>query len=365
MKRILFVNPTASLGGGPAVADSLASRLGEEFEVIDFFPIHGPAAEKARERGITSFFSDGQGSFRTARALKKIINDEDIDIVHAHGTRAAVWVKLAFLAGAKRKPFIYTLHGIHFLRKGFIYRTLFLVFERITNAAVSALITVGDADYANARRYKLIGPKRLFLVHNGIDCELFSAVRNDGRLRSEWGASGRFVVVTVCRLVFPKDVATIIRAIHLLSESFKLIIVGSGPDEKKLRDIDSGLGGGSVFLGDRDDVPKILSAADAFVLSSKWEGLPVAILEAMAASKPVIASDSPGINDIVKNRETGLLFVYGDARDLKNKLELLSNDAELYRKLVETSNKNVRENFSVGKMVDAYVHIYENTQRNS
>ena len=256
MKRILFINPTASLGGGPAIANLLASRLKGSFEAVEFFPDHGPAAEKAKEAGIISLFSDGGGMFRTVSSLRKIIGTKDIDIVHAHGTRAALWAKLAFLTGARRKPFIYTLHGIHFLRKSFIYRIAFLIFERITNAMVSALVTVSDMDYASAKKYKLIDPEKLFLVHNGIDYELFSSIHDDGKLRDEWKARGKFLVLTVCRLAFPKDVAAIIGGVHKLTESFKLVVVGSGPDEKKLKNIDAELGGGTIFLGDRNDIPK-------------------------------------------------------------------------------------------------------------
>jgi glycosyltransferase involved in cell wall biosynthesis len=359
MKRILFVNPTASLGGGPAVANLLASHLKGRFEVLEFFPTHGPVSEKARESGIASFFSNSKGIIRIVFSLKKIIDDENIDIVHAHGTHAALWIKLAFLIGAKHKPFIYTLHGIHFIRKNCVYRGIFLIFERITNCMVSALVAVSDTDYLSASRYKLIGEKRLFLIHNGIDYEQFSRGRDDGKLRDEWNARGKILILTVCRLVFPKDVATIIRAVHMLPKSFKLVVVGSGPDLAKLKDIDSKLGGGSVFLGDRNDIPGILAASDVFVLSSKWEGMPVTILEAMVASKPVVASDSPGITDIVKDKETGLLFAYGDAEDLKNKLGLLSNNVELYRKLAGAGNEIVRENFSASRMADAYVNIYQ------
>ena len=314
--------------------------------------------EKAEKAGIVSFFSDSEGMLQTVSALRKIIDTENIDIVHAHGTRAALWVKLAFLIGAKRKPFVYTLHGIHFLRKNALYRTMFLIFERITNHMVSALVAVGDTDYASAKKYKLINSEKLFLIHNGIDYELFSGVHEDGKLRDKWDARGKFLVLTVCRLAFPKDVAAIIRAIHKLPGSFRLVVIGSGPDEKRLKDIDAELGGGTIFLGDRNDIPKILAATDVFVLSSKWEGMPVTILEAMASSRPVIASNSPGIRDIVKDHETGLLFDCGDAEDLKGKLELLAADAGLRKKLGEAGNKMVRENFGAQKMTDAYADIY-------
>lgn len=361
MKKILFVNPTGARGGGVSVAMGLGLALRNRYDVSMFFPESSALVQPLEKQGISLFFADKRNGLSAIFALRNLLKKEHFDVVHAHGTRAAVWVKLAFILGAPRRPFVYTLHGVHFLRKNFIYRSLFLIFERMTNGMVSALVTVSNEDYVMVTRAHIIGGESLFLIENGIAIGEFLKRAQNDRLREILGIKAEiFVVVTVCRLAFPKDVATIVRAVHIPSpRPIKLVVAGDGPDRAVLEALDAKLGGGAVFLGDRGDISDILAMADIFVLSSHWEGMPITILEAMAMGRPVIGSDTFGIRDLVQEGETGLLFPLGDAEALKKKIELLMKNKDLQKKLTIGGKKMVENNFTEEKMVARYENIYK------
>jgi glycosyltransferase involved in cell wall biosynthesis len=139
-----------------------------------------------------------------------------------------------------------------------------------------------------------------------------------------------------------------------------LLIIGDGPERTALFDFVKKieLMHRVRFLGQRDDVPRFLSAMDIFVLPSQFEGMPNAVMEAMNASLPVVASDIPGTNELVIDGETGLLYPTGDTKALAVRLNRLLDDSVLRTKLGQTGQRRVRQEFSVERMVEAHVRLY-------
>jgi glycosyltransferase involved in cell wall biosynthesis len=112
------------------------------------------------------------------------------------------------------------------------------------------------------------------------------------------------------------------------------------------------------FLGQRDDVPQLLSAMDILVQPSQFEGMPNSVMEAMNVGLPVVASDIPGTNELVVDGETGLLYPTGDTKALAIRLNRLLDDSVLRARLGQAGQCRVREEFSVDKMVDAHLRLY-------
>jgi glycosyltransferase involved in cell wall biosynthesis len=170
------------------------------------------------------------------------------------------------------------------------------------------------------------------------------------------------VVGTVTRLCRQKDPETLLRAARLMVElrpDARLVVVGDGPlrGEVERRVEELGLGGHVVLLGRRSDVDRLLPAFDAFVLSSRWEGLPRVVVEAMAAGVPVVSTDVGGIAEAVEDQVSGLLVPSGDHVALGNAVVRVLGDGELAGRLRAEAERRVDE-FDVGRMVDRLDDLY-------
>lgn len=150
----------------------------------------------------------------------------------------------------------------------------------------------------------------------------------------------------VGRLVPIKDVRTLVRAFAIVSATMpatRLMVVGDGEERASLEDLarSTGLGGSVLFAGWRRDLAAVYGCLDAVVLSSLNEGTPVAIIEAMAAGKPVIATGVGGVADVVTDGETGLLVPPGDPRRLAEAMTRLALDPEVRRRMGEAGRRAV------------------------
>ena len=181
------------------------------------------------------------------------------------------------------------------------------------------------------------------------------------RARAGGAHSGPSRLVTVGRLQAPKDAITLVRALAAVHGSpFETVVVGDGPDrpavEEEVRRL--GLERAVELVGERDDVPELLATADLFVLSSRSEGLPLSILEAMAAGLPVVASRVGGIPEVVVDGETGLLVPPGDPQRLADAVERLLADPSLRRRLGEAGRRRVAEHFDLASVQRAHLDLY-------
>ena len=151
--------------------------------------------------------------------------------------------------------------------------------------------------------------------------------------------------------------------LHLLHPNAQLLIAGEGPLREQVMRYCSLLDGDSYihFLGHRDDVPDILPHLDMFWHASGYEGLPNAVMEAMAAGLPVIATDVPGNRDLIQSEETGILISLDDRSDLVRAADRLINDPELGTRLGAAARQHVLANYPLQTMIDRYAELYDQT----
>lgn len=165
-------------------------------------------------------------------------------------------------------------------------------------------------------------------------------------------------VVQVARFAAQKDQMTLIRALKLLPDNYDVVLVGNGEllllHKQRVKEL--GLDNRVHFLGLRDDVPSILKMTDIVALSSNFEGFGLAAVEGMAAGKPVIASDVPGLAEVV--RGAGLLFKLHDERELAAHILKLSEDKEYYEKISQRCFMRAKE-FDVSIMNARYEELYK------
>jgi glycosyltransferase involved in cell wall biosynthesis len=174
-----------------------------------------------------------------------------------------------------------------------------------------------------------------------------------------------WVAGTIGRLAPEKDQAALLRVmLPLLDENRQLVIVGDGPEKKSLHALvnQSESGRWVHMTGARSDPARLIAAFDAFVLSSRTEGLPIVLLEAMAAGLPVVSTDVGGIGDVVEHGRTGLLVRRDELAHLGAELIRLSEDQLLSRRLGKNAQELVRRRYSLARMADAYASLYEHAR---
>jgi glycosyltransferase involved in cell wall biosynthesis len=203
-----------------------------------------------------------------------------------------------------------------------------------------AVISVSARDLADLRRRLLLNHGIGSHIPNGVALTSH-ATKNRAKTRSDLGIRPNdFVVGTVARLVPQKGIADLIDAAMAPGE-FKVIIVGDGELRLELEDRARPGGERVRFLGLRDDVPRLLSALDAFVLPSRWEGEPIALLEAMAAGLPCVATRTSGAVELLTDGSSGLLVPIADPAALAAAIRRLQSSPTLRRSLARTARRAV------------------------
>lgn len=283
--------------------------------------------------------------------IMQIIRRLKPDLIHAHSSKAGFLGRLA--AKLEGLPSIFTAHGWAFTEGvPFPRRFLALAMEKIAGRLGGTVIAVSHHDANLALRYGVVSPARLKVVWNGIPDVPYRA---DPSLNPP-------KIAMVARFSPPKDHTLLLRALAPLRHlPWELVLVGDGPLLPEVKELAHNLGIAHRvnFLGKRLDVPQILSSAQIFVLVSKWEGLPISLLEAMRAGLPVVASDVGGVGEAVKEGHNGFLISRGDEETLRSRLQTLIVDSALRLAMGRQGRRLYESHFTVSKMLQETWKIYE------
>ncbi|MDX1630540.1 MAG: glycosyltransferase family 4 protein [Thermoanaerobaculia bacterium] len=370
--RVLWLLDSLTLGGAENTTVSFVQGLepGRLDVRVAFLKSLGgnPLEEELASRGLSPVGLDARNLRDVAafRRLTKLLRDREIDLIHAHLAYASLW---GTVAGAlHRIPTVCTFHVAPppdppWSREGM--RRILRV--RLTNGLARRSVAVSRAVREAWIREGLDSGKTE-VIHNGVPVERFSGLRGTGvrgRVRRELGIpEGRLLLLTVTVLREGKGMEDLLAAVERQGSSGTqglLAVAGEGPLredlEKTIRS--RGLEDRVRLLGFRRDVPDLLAAADLFVLPSRWDAFPTAILEAMAAGLPVVATRAGGIPEIVEDGRTGLLVSPGDPDQLAEALARLSECPELARRLGEAGRERARERFSLEAWRHRLLSLYE------
>jgi glycosyltransferase involved in cell wall biosynthesis len=203
------------------------------------------------------------------------------------------------------------------------------------------------------------------VIYNGVDLEKYSPLNfQPSKLREQFGIpSDAFVFLNVASFSPQKNQRLLIFAfkdVLLHFQSVFLLLVGDGELKQEMENLvtELGISNKVLFTGKRSDVAQILSACDCFVLSSDWEGLPICILEAMAARKPIIATDAGGVPELISDSENGLLVPAGNRRLFGSAMIRLYQDPFMAMRMGGRSRQIVEERFNVREMAQQYGDLY-------
>ena len=336
--RVLHVMASGARGGGAAhLVDLLPelSRIGWDCEAA--VGSDGPLDSELAALGVPVHPLDLMGSrlglHRVREAVRLVRRTRRLqpDIVHIHGTRAAFFHAVArAVVGERREgpPVVYTAHGLAYRKEACAgERIVSLLAERVACRGADAVTSVSRADLDDLKRRGFLRQRPGFHVRNAVRLPDAAGCRRPEARRRLGVQSAGPVVGTVSRLVPQKAVDDLIDAVRVAqsirsaeASPITLVVVGDGPLRTALEGrigadrATAGVPDARVMLlGTRDDVPDILPAFDLFVLSSRWEGEPIALLEAMAAGLPCVATETEGAREILgASPEAGCLTPVGD-----------------------------------------------------
>lgn len=279
------------------------------------------------------------------------------DIVHVHLFPAQYFVALAKCISFSSTRLVFTEHCVTNSR---IESYFFSYINRLVYRVYNKTVCISEEIQQFYIKYTGLKQASLPLIRNGIDLKrIYSAEKvnlNDFFVTSP-GVNIKFIV-QVSAFRKQKDQITLIRALQYLPLNFKLILIGVGPEMNRARKVvdELSLTSRVVFLGLRNDVPSILVSSDYNVLSTKYEGMSLSCIEGMASGKPFLASDVPGVNELVNH--FGVLFPLGKPKELAEKIMKLESDPRYTRDVIERCKRRASE-FSIERMSSDYWNLYK------
>jgi L-malate glycosyltransferase len=357
------------IGGAEVLAAGLARELSDRYRFV-FACLDdevGVLGNEFVERGIPMkvFYRQPGLDWKCSFRLAAFFREHKVQIVHAHQYTPFFQSLLARLA-YRRPPIVFTEHGRHFPDSRSSKR---VAVNRALLRSDDRLIGVGESVRRALVNNEGLPEKRTETIYNGVPLKDFQAVNGDAQLRrnvrKELGIDdGEFAIVQVARLNSLKDHATAIRTLKRLRDDqvpAKLILVGDGEERSVLEKLvaSESVESDILFLGARSDIPRLLAAADAFLLSSISEGIPLTLIEAMGAGIPIVSTNVGGIPEVIEHGVSGLLAPAGDAETLATHLKSLWQNSEQRSRLAENGCQRAVEQFSLEQMHRQYVEVYE------
>lgn len=360
--RVLHVITTLPVGGAERVILNTVSLLDPaRFEsVVCCIMQEGALAEEVRRRGVPvialNLMQGGGWDSKVVSALRALIRDERIDLVHTHLYHANLYGRIA--AYRSKIPSVITVHNTYTTTK-WHRRLLNWFWGRRT----SAVIAVSEDIKRDIMRWDHLPESLIRVIPNGINVERMasSLSREEARRRLNI-LPAQQVLVSVGRLETQKGHKYLLTALSLMAQRGIMpacLIVGEGRERSALRElVDTlGLADQVQFLGTRHDVADILRAADVYVMPSLWEGLSLALLDAMAAKLPIVATDVGGVRQALGD-ELGLLVKPEKPGELVDAIEYALTHKQEMDDKCNAAFDRVSEQFSDRRMVADIAEVY-------
>jgi glycosyltransferase EpsD len=306
-------------------------------------------------------------NFKAYYQLKKIIDANDYKLIHCHTPIGGVITRLAAIRARKKgTKVLYTAHGFHFFEGApLINWLLYYPVERWLSKYADCIITINEEDYgyATSNGFKT---GEVCLIHGvGVDLQKFNPIKAGEKeaVREKYGyKQNDFILINIGELTYRKHQDYLFNIVDLIKSkipNLKLLVVGKGSlmrnymETVKKMNLDQYIS----FLGYRKDIPDLMVLADVAVSSSRQEGLPVNVMEAMATGMPLVVSDCRGNRNLVHHGENGFVFRLNEPEKFAAGIEQLAKSKELREKFGESSRWLV-ERYSLSIVLKEMGKIY-------
>lgn len=359
---ILYIITRGILGGAQKHILHLSQYLKKDFAVHVIIGQKGHLWDSLQNKGVHVYYFPSLvkdisplNDAKTLLQIISLIKRIRPNLISTHSSKAGILGRLA--ARICGVPVIFTAHGWAFTdgvsEKS---RNRYIKIERLAARWADRIICVSEYDRQLALNHRVASKQKLLTIYNGMPL-----YKEHNRIHQTMGKPVN--VIMVARFSEPKDQAFLLRAISSLCTEIPFIVsfVGEGELKPIMQELSLELGieDKVMFLGERKDVANLLTESDVFVLTSKWEGFPRSILEAMRAGLPVIASDVGGCKEAVIEGETGFLIHREDEAALKQRLKELIDDPYLRNKMGQAGAQRFLDNFTFDIMFKKTFEVYQ------
>lgn len=347
------------MGGAEKQVCLLADQFAEFGHQVTLISLTGSATVKPSEQSIDLIELGMQktplGFIRAYLQLRRIVAKNKPDVLHSHMFHANIMARLLRLT-TKIKRLVCTAHSNNEGGK------LRMLIYRLSNFLADINTNVSNQSVVAFVAQKAVKQGQMQAVYNGIDTKKFSP-KDTKKLPVDIDVSNKFIFIAVGRLTAAKDYPNLLQAAALLKQGnpdFVIWIVGDGELKTQLQCLakDLQLDKQIYFLGMCDDISELMNIADAFVLSSAWEGFGLVVAEAMACEKPVVATDCGGVAEVIGN--CGTSVPPKNSQALAQAMQAVMEMTDEQRATIgKNARQRVVEHFSIDTITQQWIDIYE------
>ena len=362
---ICHVIHALGVGGAEVLVDQMIRRMQKDFRcIVAVLDEIGEIGTRLQDDGfIVEHLHRQPGIDRScATRLRQFADREGAEVLHAHQCTPFFQAMLSRgLTG--RRPVVFTEHGRHFpdtpsRKRAIVNRLLLKRCDRLFGCGAAVRQALIDNEG--------LPESRVEVIYNGVDLRALSKPSPGARdrVRAEFGYSSTdFVTVQVARLHELKDHQTALKAVDEARHKIpglRLLLAGDGDQRSAIEQTirERGLEQTVTLAGTRKDIADLLSASDVFLLSSISEGIPLTVIEAMAARRPVVSTAVGGLPELIEHSVSGMLAPSGDASSLAASLVQLYQNTDLRNQMAEVAAARAQEKFSLQGMLNSYRDVY-------
>lgn len=370
MIKVLEVIRQGQIGGGEShLLDLIRFFDKKQIEPVCLSFTDGEMITQLKNMGIKCHIIETSKAFdvKIQKRIKQLIKSENIQLVHAHGSRAAS--NVIWPAKSMHIPLIYTVHGWSFHDdQSAIIKHLRAYSEKIICHYSNEIICVSQSN-ANTGK-ETFGLKDYHVVENGINLERFNPSNQFQNLRPEMNfEENDFVVGFIARCTKQKAPIDFLKGVeiaHKQNNKIKGLFVGEGEMDNEVdayitsHQMETYIHRSSF----RTDVPELLHTIDVYCLPSLWEGLSIALLEAMAMEKAIIATPTDGTNEVIHDKDNGIIIPFQNAQALAVAINELAESPDLCRKYGHAARSIVEKRFNAKRVAESVTSLYYNTINN-
>ncbi len=362
--RVMQITHDLAIGGLQRVVVSICRNIDRERFSVSVLCLRakGELAHELETMGVPVFLLPqkpyGTDYFSFLK-VASILRREGTEVIHSHNKQPFLDGTMGSLFAGSRFRIVNTEHG-----RTYPDKRRYLLAERVASHFVYRIAAVSDKTRQDLMTYQKISSKKIITVTNGIDGELFDKKIDREVKKKDLGISGRYPILGIgARLVREKGIEYLLEAIPELRKQYPrilLLIAGTGPCEDKLKrmTITLGITDQVSLIGARMDMPELLKVFDLYVLPSLSEGMPLSLLEAMAARCPIVATNVGGVPDIITNGYNGMLVDPCDIKALAKAILDIMGDDEKRKHFCERGRLLYEQKYSAAAMTRSYEKLY-------
>ncbi len=357
--KVLMITVRADYGGGPEHIYTLIELLKGDVEFFIACPNEHPYTQRYLTLiGQEKLFEIPHRRFSLVRliSLYHFLAIKKIDIIHSHGKGAGIYGRI--LSFFSTKPCVHTFHGIHIGGYSRLIKAFYIFLEKTLSLFTKRFIAVSKSEYKQAVDLGISPTNKTVIIENGVKI-------SEQKVHVSVLEQPVKKVISITRFNFQKNTNLLIQIAHNLllkneQKIIKFIIIGSGPEENAIKAevLARDLGSMITFAGFIDNPRSYLIDSFCYISTSRWEGMPLAILEAMALGLPIIATNVTGNKDVVIHGKNGYLFNPENPSEASEYLYNLAHDTQLWKEKSNASREMAVEKYNISLTAQKTKIIY-------